>query len=166
MAIKLTNLQQISEQYRQQEYYYKDLHLDFTKSGEFSTSLNKKIDGNDVQVDYDDEAIKNSLRNLFNTRPGQRFLFPLYGLDLYQYLFEAVSEDNGRIIGESIVSAIEKFEPRVTVLKCQVIAVPDELQYEITIIVGIPILNTTTSINTSLDTKSKTFIFAQTSRNR
>lgn len=166
MAIKISSLEQISEQYNQAQYYYTDLHLDLTKSGNFSTALNKKIEGNDVQIDYDESAIKNSLRNLFNTKPGQRFLFPLYGLDLNQYLFEAVSEFNGQIIGEKIVTAIKNFEPRVTLRNCNVIAMPDDNQYDITIIVEIPILNTVASINTVLDTKNQSFVFLETSRNR
>ena len=165
MAIKISNLQQISDQYKQKAYYYKDLHLDFEKSGEFSTSLNRKIEGNDVKVDFDESAIRNSLRNLFNTKPGQRFLFPLYGLDLYQFLFEAVSEFNGQLIGEKIVTSIENFEPRVSVVECNVIAKPDDNEYDITIVVKIPILNSLASINTMLDVKTQSFIFLETSRN-
>ena len=166
MAIKISNLQQISDQYKQKAYYYKDLHLDFEKSGEFNTTLNKKIEGNDIKVDFDESAIRNSLKNLFNTKPGQRFLFPLYGLDLYQYLFEAVNEFNGQLIGEKIVTSIENFEPRVTVRECNVVAMPDDNQYDITIIVEIPIINSLASINTALDVKTQSFIFIETSRNR
>lgn len=166
MAIKISNLQQISDQYKQKAYYYKDLHLDFEKSSEFSTSLNKKIEGNDVKVDFDESAIRNSLKNLFNTKPGQRFLFPLYGLDLNQYLFEAVNEFNGQLIGEKIVTSIENYEPRVSVLECNVIAKPDDNEYDITIVVKIPIFNSTASINTLLDIKTQSFVFVETSRNR
>lgn len=159
MAIKIANLEQISEQYKQQAYYYKDLHLDFTKDGEFSTVLNKKIEGNDIKVDYDELAIRNSLINLFNTKPGQRFLFPLYGLDLSSHVFEAVDDVNGQVIGEKIVRCIKTFEPRVTLKQCRIIAQPDDNQYEITIIVEIPILNTSTNINIVLDTKTQTFLY-------
>ena len=166
MAIKISNLQQISDQYKQKAYYYKDLHLDFEKDGVFSMFLNKKTEGNDLNVDYDESAIKNSLRNLFNTKPGQRFLFPLYGLDLYQYLFEAVSEFNGQLIGEKIVTSIENFEPRVRLRECNVVAIPEENQYDITIIIEIPIFNSLATLNTVLDVKTQTFIFVETSRNR
>jgi phage baseplate assembly protein W len=166
MAIKISNLQQISDQYKQKDYYYKDLHLDFEKSSNFSTSLNRKIEGNDVKIDFDESAIRNSLRNLFNTKPGQRFLFPLYGLDLYQFLFEAVSEFNGQLIGEKIVTSIENFEPRVSVVECNIIAKPDDNEYDITIVVKIPILNSVASINTLLDIKNQSFIFLETSRNQ
>ena len=166
MAIKIANLEQIAEQFKQKQYVFKDLRLDFAKSSEFSTSQQRKIEGNDVQVDFDERAIRNSLRNLFNTLPGQRFLFPLYGLDIYQWLFEPITEINGQMIGERIVTAIDKYEPRVKLERCNVVAKPDDNEYEITIIVSIPILNTTTSINTILDVKQQSFIFVETSRNR
>ena len=83
MAIKIANLEQIADQFKQKQFAFKDLHLDFEKSGEYNTTLQRKIEGNDIKVDFDENAIRNSLKNLFNTRPGQRFLFPLYGLDLY-----------------------------------------------------------------------------------
>jgi phage baseplate assembly protein W len=166
MAIKISNLQQIANQYAQKEYYYKDLHLDFEKDGLYSPSLGRKIEGNDIRVDFDEGAIRNSLKNLFNTKPGQRFLFPRYGLDLNQFLFEAVSEMNGQLIGEKIVTSIETFEPRVNLRECNIIAKPDDNEYEITIIVEIPIFNTTASINTVLDVKNQSFIFLETSRNK
>jgi len=166
MAIKIANLEQIADQFKQKQFAFKDLHLDFEKSGEYNTTLQRKIEGNDIKVDFDESAIRNSLKNLFNTRPGQRFLFPLYGLDFYQYLFETVSQENGQLIGEKIVTAVENFEPRVRIQQCNVVAKPDDNEYEITLIVSIPIFNTVASINTILDTKNQTFIFVETSRNR
>ena len=166
MAIKIANLEQIADQFKQKQFAFKDLHLDFGKTSIYNPVLRTRIDGNDVNVDFDESAIRNSLKNLFNTRPGQRFLFPLYGLDLYQYLFETVSQENGQLIGEKIVASVENFEPRVRVQNCNVVAKPDDNEYEITLIVSIPIFNTVASINTILDTKNQTFIFVETSRNR
>lgn len=166
MAIKLTNLEQISKELVRKDYIYKDLKLDFAKQNTFDTALNRRVDGNDIKVDYDESAIKNSLRNLFNTMPGQRFLFPLYGLDLNQYIFEAVTEQNGQLIGEKIAVSIERYEPRVALKRLDVIAKPDNNEYEISIIVEIPAFNTTATINTLLDTRTKSFIFLETSRNR
>lgn len=162
MAIKIANLEKVVEKYSRKEYAYKDLHLDFTKSGNYDTVLQKKINENDIQVDYDSNAIKNSLRNLFTTRPGQRFLFPEYGLSLDRYLFEAITEENAQTIGETIVRTIEQYEPRVTLEKCTVIPRPDDNQYDIAIIIGIPLFNTTATINTLLNTRTQTFVFPET----
>lgn len=166
MAIKILNLEQISNQFAQKSYAFKDLHLDFVKSGEYNSTLREYIEGNDIKVDYDVNAITNSLKNLFNTRPGQRFLFPLYGLDLYHFLFEPVTKQNGRTIGEKIVDSINTFEPRVKITRCDVVTNPEENQYDITILIYIPLIDTSVSINTTLDLKTHSFIFAKTSRNR
>lgn len=166
MSIKIGNLQKISDRVSPGKYLFQDLHLDIKKNGNFSKTLNEELSQNDIAVDYNELAIKNSLRNLFNTRPGQRFLFPLYGLDMYQYLFEAITETNARLIGQNIVRSIRQYEPRVQVLKCVVDMKPDDNMYEITLILSIPALNTTFNIYTDLDLAQQSFIFLETSRNR
>ena len=166
MAIKISNLSKISKELELKPFYFSDLHLDIESNGGYSRVLEKHIEGNDITMDYDESAIKNSLKNLFNTKPGQRFLFPEYGLDLNMYLFERVSADLGQLIGERITNAVKKFEPRVKVLQCVVIPVPDEYLYDITLMIGIPAFNSIASINSNLDIRSKSFIFVETSRNR
>jgi phage baseplate assembly protein W len=163
VAIRIGKLDTIVNQYSRKEYAFKDLHLDFTKTGNYDPVLQKKINENDIQVDYDSNAIKNSLRNLFNTRPGQRFLFPEYGLNLDRYLFEAITDENAETIGETIVRAVEQYEPRVSLELCTVIPKPDENQYDISIIIGIPLFNTTATINSLLNVKTQTFVFPETS---
>ena len=165
MAITLTNLEAISKDLSRKDYYFSDLHLDLETNGGYSRVIEKRIPGNDIVMDYDESAIKNSLRNLFNTRPGQRFLFPEYGLDLNSYLFEAVTPELGQMIGEKIEKSIEDFEPRVKVVRCAVQPMPDDYSYDITVIVEIPVFNSTASINSSLDIRSKSFVFVETSRN-
>lgn len=166
MAIKLTNLEQLAEQYNEKEYYFKDLHLDFTVEGVFSYADKQRIKGNDIKEDFDLNAIKNSLRNLFNTTPGQRFLFPEYGLSLHEHLFEQITDDNAKMLGTKIVEAIKKFEPRVAVERCIVTGDPDMNSYEIDLELKIPIFNSKLTINTSLNTNNRTFVFAETSRYR
>ena len=166
MAIKLSNIAQLTERYKIRDFYFNDLHLDLEKDGNYSSILRKKMEGNDIKMDYDESAIKNSLKNLFNTKPGERFLFPAYGLDLSYYLFEPITENLGRVIGERIMSSIKNFEPRVTARRCDVIGRPEDNQYDITLTVEIPIFNSVASINTILDTKSQSFIFVETNRTR
>ena len=166
MAIKIANLEQISAKFKTDDFLYKDLHLDFKKNDFIIKQTNTVIKKNDVVVDYDKNAIKNSLKNLFNTKPGQRFLFPYYGLDLYQFVFEPISESNAQLIGEKIVKTIEAFEQRVVVRQCNIKAKPDDNEYDITIVVEFPVFNTIVSLNSTLDTRTQSFIFAETSRNK
>lgn len=166
MAIKISNLQPISDQYAARQYFYNDLHLDFTFQQTYSPALGTKPTSNDCKMSYDESAIKNSLQNLFNTRPGQRFLFPNYGLDLNEFVFEAATEDNARLIGEKISTAIYNFEPRVKLKRCIVTPDPDNNLFDISVIVEIPLFSTELSLNSNLDNKTKSFVFVETSRNR
>jgi len=167
VAIKLTRLEQTAQQYAaNQPSVFVDLHLDYQVQQIFNTSLGYPIEGNDLRVDYDESAIKNSLINLFNTKKGQRFLFPAYGLDLHQYLFEAITKSNAQTIGTNIVNSIETYEPRVKVLNVNVSPDEEANLYDITIALRIPVFNTTTTLNTLLDVKTKSFIYLQSPRNR
>lgn len=130
------------------DYTYVDLHLDleYDRTGPI---INKEDESTnrDLRISPDEHAIKNSLVNLFNTRPGQRILLPEYGTDLMGMLFESVSQFKGKALGNHILYAIEKWEKRVTVIKVKVIAQPEEHQYSLVIVVSIPSLgNKQTSI--------------------
>lgn len=164
MALKIKNLEQISQEVSKKDYYFKDLHLDINKSdGEYNI-YGKFHNTNDIQADYDLAAIYNSLRNLFNTKPGQRFLFPKYGLDLNSYLFEPITEENAESLALNILQTIETYEPRVKVVDVQVSADPDQMQYDITIAVAFPIFDTVESFKTSLSPKTQNFVFINTTR--
>ena len=158
MAIKLPNLEEIKTSLlSKKDHVFKDLHLDFKKDGNFSPLLQRYVETNDIKVSYDLNAIRNSIYNLFGTRPGQRFLFPKYGLDLFPYVFEAVTQQNGEIVGKSIVRAIEQFEQRVYVEQCRVESKPEDHRYDVTLFLSVPIFDTRTTLSTQLNAKTQTF---------
>lgn len=166
MAITITNLQQISDEYAIDNFVYSDLHLDLKTESNFMPEINQSVDQVDIKISYDQNAILNSLKNLFNTRPGQRILFPEYGLDLHNYLFEGITQENAQLIGERITKAVRLYEPRVVLKQCNIELFPDMNQYNISLIVQFPVFNTIQTLNSTLDTKSQSFIFIETSRNR
>jgi phage baseplate assembly protein W len=112
-------------------WLYKDISLD----------LKYDENKNDVMASFDERAVRNSLINLFNTRPGQNFLFPQYGLNLAGNLFEPLTESKGNYIGETILSTIERFEPRVFVESVSVEVNFEDLEYVITIRLFVPSIN-------------------------
>ena len=148
-------------------YTYSDLHLDFTpiygKSpfGAYTQSNELLRDKEiiDIISDYDIGAIKNSLKNLFTTIPGQKILNPYFGLNLMQYVFEVCDEDIANLIGNQIVSGVTTFEPRVTLKKVRVMAEPENQQYSITIVFTIPTLkNSSFQLAGTLSTSGFNFI--------
>lgn len=164
MAIKIKNLENIASTYTQQRFIFKDLSLDITQTKIQAPGYKIPVPGADVRASFDLEAIRNSLQNLFATSPGQRFLFPEYGLNLRQFLFSPITEANGNVLGNKINIVISTWEPRVRVKNVQVNLDPDNNQYIINIIIDIPSLNLTTTINSTLDIKRQTFLVLPTSQ--
>jgi phage baseplate assembly protein W len=165
MAIKIKSLEQISKDYTDVGYLYKDLALDITLTTLTSPGYVVPVPGSDIKSSNDLAAIQNSLQNLFNTKPGQRFLFPAYGLNLNSFLFDTINEINGQIIGTTIFNAINEFELRVSPIKVNVTLDPDNNQYLIDIFLSIPLLNINTTIQTVLDIQKQSFIVLPTTKN-
>jgi phage baseplate assembly protein W len=112
---------------------YTDLRLDLTPSNSVGLGLNV-AKSNDIIVDTDYDAIKNSIKNIFTTRPGQKLLTPDFGSSLEKYLFEPITDSLAKIIGNEILGAITTYEPRIDVLNIRVTPQPDLNQYSIQVI--------------------------------
>lgn len=136
MALKLESFKRQTVTNAATPRVYSDLHLDIVEDTSQSNTILR-----DIRADYDLAAIKNSLTNLFNTVPGQKLLNPVYGLDLSRFLFEPITSAAGRLIGDTILSGLNKFEPRVSVVQIQVKGYPDDNQYTIDLIISVPSLN-------------------------
>jgi phage baseplate assembly protein W len=166
MAIKLKNLERIAKTYTEQKYVYKDLSLDLQQSTLQEPGFNLPVPGTDIKASFDLGAIRNSLQNLFNTLPGQRFLFPEYGLDLHQFLFLPISDNTSQAIADRMLRSIQRFEPRVKVQNINIIPDIDNSTYNITIVIQIPIFQQTANLTGQLNIKTQSFIFLPTSKNR
>ena len=165
MAIKLQQFEQIAKRYTEQTYLYKDLALDFQRDFYNAPVFPESVISNDIKSSFDISAIKNSLTNLFNTRPGQRFLFPEYGLDLYQFIFQPITKITGEQIGNLILSKIQQYERRVRPVRINVQGDVDQNTYNIEIIIEVPAFNTEASIVYDLDIRKQAFVSLPTSRN-
>ena len=131
-------------------YTYVDLHLDI-ETATVPTKMNSSyLHGKDIKVDYDIQAIMNSLDNIFSTVPGERFLVPTFGANLRKYLFEPVTQPIASQIGSEILRAIETWEPRVTVNQVFVEGDPENHQYDVTISITINALKQQVTVNSRL----------------
>jgi len=135
------NLSFLQEPPKVDDHVYKDIHFDLEKNYTRGTELDKKLEIKDLKSDYDMDAIKNSLFNLFTTLPGQKILNPVYGLNLVQFVFTNLSEANARLIGKVIFEGTELFEPRVSILNINVNVDYDQNQYTINMRINVPSLN-------------------------
>lgn len=125
------------------KYVYTDLHLDLNSSYNVNNFLFQKNEINDIELDYDINAIRNSLYNLFTTTPGEKILTPDYGLDLRQYLFVPATVEIGENIRDEIYRQVRIFEPRVKVHNIHIKIMEDVNEFDISIYYSVPTLNIT-----------------------
>jgi len=125
----------------QRKYLYTDLEVDLKLDYTKTNPLNNYKEEKDIVVDRDIAAIKNSIFNIFTTAPGQKILNPIFGLNLMYFLFNGISSANGRLLGETILKGITKFEPRVTVDNINVTTDIENQQYTIDLFLSVPTLN-------------------------
>ena len=112
-------------------------------------ALDFKLDKNtkDLTPAFDDYAVRNSIHNILNTYPSENFLVPDFGFNAGKYLFEQITEFNGELLGDEIVRAITKYEPRVTVESVEVGVNIDQQQYTVTILLFIPTIRQRITFN-------------------
>ena len=84
---------------------YKDIDMSFGIN-EFSKDINKKLDVN---------AVKQSIKNLLLTQPGEKFFNPDVGSPLYGLLFENMRPGMETVISSRIGDVIGSFEPRALI---------------------------------------------------
>jgi phage baseplate assembly protein W len=126
---------------KERNYTYTDLEMDLAIDYTKTSPLNNYKEQRDIVVDYDVAAIKNSIFNIFTTIPGQKILNPTFGLNLLYYLFTGITAENARMLGDTIIKGITKFEPRVTVDNINITTDYENQQYTIDLFLSVPSLN-------------------------
>ena len=73
-----------------------------------------------VRVTSDETDIEASLRILFGTAMGERFLQPTYGLDMGELLFDSISTTMKTYLEDRIKTTVLVFEPRIDLLAVRI----------------------------------------------
>jgi phage baseplate assembly protein W len=102
---------------------YRDLHKDMTKS-----PVN-----DDLAVKIDEEAVKESIKNLILTDKGERLMQPLLGGSIRAMLFDNNTPATLKLIQEQVRETIEQYEPRATIIDVQVTSQIDDNVVRVTI---------------------------------
>ena len=88
----------------------------------------------DIYTKVDEEAIKNSIRNLVLTKNYERPFHPEIGCQIYSLLFENFTPVTVQVMKKTIFDVINKFEPRATVLEVNIRDKSDDNQIDLDII--------------------------------
>jgi phage baseplate assembly protein W len=126
---------------KERVHTYTDLELDLIIDYTKNSALNNIREQSDIRADYDVNAIKNSIFNIFTTIPGQKILNPTFGLNLLYFVFTGITTSNARSLGDIILKGITKYEPRVNVDNINITTDMENQTYIIDMILSIPTLN-------------------------
>jgi len=108
---------------RKKSILYSDFHMDL--------SINPITE--DLALKTNEEAIKESLRNIILTDRGERLFQPNLGSDVRASLFENANPVSLKILEERVRDAIDNFEPRVSVIDVDLLSIYDDNTVQITI---------------------------------
>lgn len=95
---------------------YKDINVDFRNN-----PITK-----DVYAVKNEAAITQALKNLVQTRFGERLMQPTIGSSVYDMMFEPLDVFSGIELQNRILATIKNYEPRVEVSEVQVAISDDE----------------------------------------
>ena len=79
-------------------------------------AFNKKPTSGEIYKKTNAAAVKQAVRNLLLTTPGEKPFNPYFGGGLNDLLFELANDDTNILLTEYITAAIENFEPRAKLL--------------------------------------------------
>ena len=148
----------LSNKKNQNTYTFSDINLDFNLK---QVSNNRKnsdvVIGNDIIVDVDEAAIRNSIENILTQK---RYLTPTFSVNLVSFIGQPLSDLGATALGNAIDTAIKLYEPRVTLQKILVAPDYDNFLYQIVIIIVMPNLNNNPIVINTSFTNTGDFIFS------
>lgn len=117
---------------------FSDLDLNFTLN-----PISK-----DVSKKYDENAIKQSIKNLIMTRNFERPFRSDIGSQIKTLMFEPITPMLSALIKKTIENTITSYEPRVNILDISVLLSPDNNGIYVTVVFAI--VNTSTPISVDM----------------
>ena len=100
---------------------------------DFSFIFNKHPSTLDIVKKNDEDAIKQSLKNLILTKHYERPFHPEIGCQIHSLLFENWDPITEKVMQQTIIDLVNKFEPRVRLINVGINAQPDMNSINITI---------------------------------
>lgn len=69
------------------------------------------------QTVFADASVRQAIRLLLRTRPGERVMRPEYGCDLFRLIFSPNDETTAGLAIHFVREAVERWEPRVRIVR-------------------------------------------------
>lgn len=97
-----------------------------TVYSDFSLAFLQNPLSRDLGVVVNENAVRNSLKNLILTNRYERLLDPYIGTDIQSLLFETADGSVVKMIQEYIKQTIQNFEPRINLVDVQCTPYPEK----------------------------------------
>ncbi len=102
----------------------------------------------DIAKAMNEDAVKQSIRNLLLTNRGDRLFNNTLGSDIYSLLFENSSPALEQTLSDYIKTTIENYEPRAELIDVVVDSEADE--HEVLVVINFRVLNKTEPVSLEL----------------
>jgi len=112
---------------------------------DFSINFAKNPFTDDLSIVNNDNSIKQAVKNIILTSPGEKPFQPLVGSSVNRLLFEPLDAFTADAIAEEITTTINQFEPRVKLTNVEVTPIFEGNKLNVSLeykIVGLPIVET------------------------
>jgi phage baseplate assembly protein W len=109
----------------------KELYADFFKD------LTENPVSLDLARKTNEEAVKESIKNLLLTDKGERPFQPNLGCNIRQLLFEQITPDVVIMIREMVYDTLRAYEPRATIIGVDVTSSIDDNAIDITVVFNV-----------------------------
>ena len=112
---------------------------------DFSVNFARNPFTDDLSVVNNDNSIKQAVKNIILTSPGEKPFQPLVGSSVSRLLFEPLDAFTADTIAEEIRTTINQYEPRVALTRVDVTPIYENNKINVSLeyrIVGLPIVET------------------------
>lgn len=100
---------------------------------DFHKDLRTSPVSKDIALLKDEDAVKESIKNLILTDRGERLMQPRIGGNIRAMLFENMTPGTLKLIEDRVISTIQTYEPRAQLINVGVSSDPDNGQVFVTI---------------------------------
>ena len=112
---------------------------------DFSVNFARNPFTDDLSIVNNDNSIKQAVKNIILTSPGEKPFQPLIGSSVNRLLFEPLDAFTADAVAEEIRTTINQYEPRVKLTKVNVTPIFEGNKLNVSLeykIVGLPIVET------------------------
>lgn len=95
--------------------------------------FNTQPGNKDIAMSYNEQAVIRSIKNLLLTKPYERLFQPDLSSQVDNLLFEPITSLTGNLLKDEILRIIQNWEPRAKVASIDVVAIPEQNGYTVSL---------------------------------